>query len=182
IHAWTCGAHRDMSTDDASSSRTSLRLRLTRSESVRIFMPASTLREHAGTRTREPSSSTTHTRHTLTGASVSSWHRVGVSMLMRRHASRIVEPSVTSTSWPSMLTATSRFGMPTKTASAIDHLQLRQPGRDRVGRRLAQAAYGRIAHRLRDVAEQHHISGAVAIGLAQHALDDLFLPLRPHPA
>src|SRR5438270_9452624 len=171
-----------MSTDDASSSRTSLRLCLTRSESVRIFMPAPTLREQAGTRTHEPSSSTTHTRHTLTGVSVSSWHSVGVSMLMRRHASRIVEPSVTSTSRPSMLTATSRFGMPTKTASAIDDPQLVQPGRDRVGRGLAQAADGRIAHRLRDVAEQHHVSGAVAIGLAQHAFENLFLPLCSHAA
>ena len=30
-------------------------------------MPASTLREHAGTSTREPVTSTTHTRQTLTG-------------------------------------------------------------------------------------------------------------------
>ncbi len=30
-------------------------------------MPGSTLREHAGTRTREPVTSTTQTRQTLTG-------------------------------------------------------------------------------------------------------------------
>ena len=39
----------------------------TRSESVWIAIPGSTTREQAGTRTREPASSTTHTRQTLTG-------------------------------------------------------------------------------------------------------------------
>ena len=43
----------------------------TRSESVCTFIPASALREQAGTSTREPSSSTTQTRHTLAGWSVS---------------------------------------------------------------------------------------------------------------
>src|SRR5450759_4980079 len=80
-------------------------------------MPASTLREHAGTRTREPSTSTTQTRQTLTGVSVSSWQSVGVSMRSCRQASRIVAPSSTSISWPSMLTLTSLFGRPTNTGS-----------------------------------------------------------------
>ena len=43
----------------------------TRSESVRIAMPLSAFREHAGTSAREPSSSTTQTRHAFTGARVS---------------------------------------------------------------------------------------------------------------
>ena len=43
----------------------------TRSESVCTFIPASALREHAGTSTREPSSSTTQTRQTFAGSSVS---------------------------------------------------------------------------------------------------------------
>src|SRR5436190_698014 len=54
-----------MSTDDARSSSTSLRLTRTRSESVFTFMPGSALREHDGTSVRAPSPSTTHTRPTL---------------------------------------------------------------------------------------------------------------------
>ena len=50
---------------------TILRLWRTRSESVLTTMSASTLREHAGASTRAPSSSTTHTRQTLAGCSVS---------------------------------------------------------------------------------------------------------------
>src|SRR5713226_8165729 len=146
-----------MSTEEARSSRTRRRLWRTRSESVWIFMPASTFREHAGTRTREPSTSTTQTRQTFTGVSVSSWHRVGVSMLSRRHASRMVMPSTASTSWPSMLTLTSLFGSPTNTASAIQHLELRQARGDRVRRGLAQAADRGVAHRLGDVAEQAYV-------------------------
>src|SRR5438552_3066709 len=126
IHAWTWGEQSDMSTDDASSSRTRRRLCRTRSESVWTFIPASTLREHAGTRTRDPSTSTTQTLHTLTGVRLSSWHRVGVSICIRRHASRMVEPSATSNSRPSIVSLTRRRGRPTKTASDIEHLQLRQ--------------------------------------------------------
>src|SRR5438128_54572 len=110
-----------MSTDEASSSRTRRRLCLTRSESVAIFIPASTLREQAGTRTRDPSSSTTQTRHTLTGVRLSSWHNVGVSICSRRQASRMVEPSRTSTSRPSIVILNMRLGMPTKTGSAEQH-------------------------------------------------------------
>ncbi len=43
----------------------------TRSESVRTFMPGSALREHDGASTRAPSISTTQTRQTLAGVSVS---------------------------------------------------------------------------------------------------------------
>ena len=61
----------ERSTDEPSSSSTSRRLVRTRSESVRTTIPASTLREHAGTSARAPSTSTTQTRQTLTGVSVS---------------------------------------------------------------------------------------------------------------
>ena len=54
--------------DVQSTSRRDVR---TRSESVCTTIPGSTLREHEGTSTREPSSSTTQTRQTLTGVSVS---------------------------------------------------------------------------------------------------------------
>jgi hypothetical protein len=60
----------DKSTDEASSSSTSLRERSTRGERVRTRMPGSTAREQAGARTRAPSTSTTQTRHALTGVSV----------------------------------------------------------------------------------------------------------------
>ena len=43
----------------------------TRSDAVRTFMPSSTLRAHEGTSTREPSTSTMHTRQAFTGVSVS---------------------------------------------------------------------------------------------------------------
>ena len=43
----------------------------TRGESVCTAIPGSTLREHDGTSAREPSTSTTQTRQTFTGASVS---------------------------------------------------------------------------------------------------------------
>ena len=56
-----------MSAVEARNSSTILREVLTRSESVRTFMPASALREQAGTRVRDPSTSTTQTRQTLTG-------------------------------------------------------------------------------------------------------------------
>src|SRR5207248_4500478 len=156
-----------MSTDEARSSSTSRRLCLTRSESVLIFMPASTLREHAGTRTRAPSSSTTQTRHTFTGVRVSSWHSVGVSIRMRRQASRMVDPSRAWTSRPSMVSVT----------SAIEDLQLRQAGGDRVGGGLAEAADRCVPHRLGNVAEKHHVGTAIPVRRLQHALEDLLLAL-----
>ncbi len=70
MSALNSGVASDRSTDDASSSNTSLRLILTRSESVFTTMPGSTLRAHAGTSTRDPSTSTTQTRQALTGVSV----------------------------------------------------------------------------------------------------------------
>ena len=42
-------------------------LRRTFSPAVCTFMPGSALREQDGTRVREPSTSTTHTRQTFTG-------------------------------------------------------------------------------------------------------------------
>ncbi len=57
----------ETSTDEASNSSTSRRLRRTRSESVFTTMPGSALREQAGTSVRAPSSSTTQMRQTLTG-------------------------------------------------------------------------------------------------------------------
>ena len=50
---------------------TSLRECRTRSVSVRIFIPASTAREHAGTSVRAPSTSTTQTLHALIGVRLS---------------------------------------------------------------------------------------------------------------
>src|SRR5215831_18169471 len=92
----------DVFTDEARNSITTRRLRRTRSESVLMDMFGSTLREHAGTRVRDPSNSTTHTRQTFTGVRVSRKQSVGVSMLRRRAASRIVEPSGTETLCPSI--------------------------------------------------------------------------------
>jgi hypothetical protein len=48
-----------------------LRARRTRGESVAIFIPASALREQAGTSTRAPVCSTTQIRQAFTGVSVS---------------------------------------------------------------------------------------------------------------
>src|SRR3989441_8597903 len=145
-----------MSTDDARGRGTGRRVGFPRSEFVWTFLPASTLREHAGTRTRAPSSSTTQTRHTLTGVRLSSWQSVGVSTPRRRHASRMVEPSVTSTSRPSMVMPTSFLGMPTKTASDIEYLQLRETGSDRIRGGLTEAADRSVPHGMRDVAENNH--------------------------
>ena len=61
----------DRSTDDASSSSTILREWTTRGDRVCTTMPASTAREQLGASTRAPSTSTTHSRHTFTGRSVS---------------------------------------------------------------------------------------------------------------
>src|ERR1700757_2283910 len=159
-----------MSTDDASSSSTTRRLCRTRSESVRIFIPASTLREHAGTSTRDPSSSTTQTLHALTGVRVSNWHRVGVSICRNRHASRMVEPSATSTALPSTVTLTS--------SGIVEHPQLRQSGGDGVGGGLAEAANRGVTHGLRDIGQEHHVGPPVTVGRRQHALEDLLLALR----
>ena len=67
IHRCTSGEASDTSADEARNSSTILRDVCTRSESVCTFMPGSALREHAGTRVRDPSTSTTQTRQTLTG-------------------------------------------------------------------------------------------------------------------
>ena len=62
------GPASERSTDEPRNSRTSFRECRTRSDSVWISIPGSTLREQAGTRTRDPVTSTTQTRQTLTGA------------------------------------------------------------------------------------------------------------------
>ena len=67
IQRCTSGEASDMSADEARNSSTIFREVCTRSESVCTFMPGSALREQAGTRVREPSTSTTQTRHTFTG-------------------------------------------------------------------------------------------------------------------
>src|SRR5262249_37360785 len=100
----------ETSTEEARNSSTSLRLKRTRSESVLTDMPGSTLREQAGANVREPSNSTTHTRHTLTGVRLLRKHSVGVSMPSWRAASRMVGPSGTEISWPSILMETERPG------------------------------------------------------------------------
>ena len=71
--AWTCRPR------TPSSSSTIRRLCRTRSESVWTTIPSSTLRAQDGTSTREPSTSTTHTRQALIGVRFGAQHRVGVS-------------------------------------------------------------------------------------------------------
>ncbi len=62
----------ERSTDDASSSSTIFRACVdTLGDRVCTTMPLSTTREQLGTSTRAPSTSTTHTRQTFTGRSVS---------------------------------------------------------------------------------------------------------------
>ena len=87
----------ETSTEEARNSSTNRRLSRTRSESVLIDMPGSTLREQAGTSVRDPSNSTTQTRQTLTGVRLSRKHSVGVSIPSLLAASRMVEPSGTET-------------------------------------------------------------------------------------
>ena len=74
----------DRSTDEARSSSTSRRARITRGDRVWTIMPASTAREQLGTSTRAPSTSTTQRRQTLTGFSVSRKHSVGYREADRR--------------------------------------------------------------------------------------------------
>jgi hypothetical protein len=60
-------------------------------------MPGSTLREHEGTNTREPSTSTMHTLQAFFGVMVSPKHKVGISLPIVRHALKMVSPSATVT-------------------------------------------------------------------------------------
>ena len=71
-------------------------------------MPFSALRAHDGTSTRDPSSSTTHTRQAFTGVSVSPKQSVGMSSAFDLQASRIVAPSGTRTGSPSTSSSTVR--------------------------------------------------------------------------
>ena len=59
--------------------------------------PARPCASTPGTSVRDPSTSTTQTRQTFTGVSVSPKQSVGVAMPSRRQASRMVEPSVRRT-------------------------------------------------------------------------------------
>src|SRR5882724_12651270 len=105
MYPCTCGAV-ERSTEEPRSSRTRRRERRTRSESVFTTIPGSALREQAGTRVREPSTSTTQMRQTLTGVRFSRKQRVGVSIPSCRAASRRVEPSDTETGRPSIVSST----------------------------------------------------------------------------
>src|SRR5260370_73086 len=109
MYACACGAN-DRSTDEARNSKTIFRASFTRSEFVWMSIPASTFREQAGTSVRAPVSSTTHTRHTLTGVRVSKKHNVGVSMPFERQASRMVIVSGTRSDSPSILISISHDG------------------------------------------------------------------------
>ncbi len=60
-----------VSTLESRNSITSFRECRTRSVSVFTFISGSTRREHAGARTRDPSTSTTHTRQALIGVRLS---------------------------------------------------------------------------------------------------------------
>src|SRR5690606_2009858 len=102
IHSFTESSTSERSTDEASNSKTTFRAWRTASESVSTTIPSSTLREHEGTRARLPSTSTTHTRQTLTGVRVGAQHIVGCSSPIERQASRIVLPSGTVTWRPSI--------------------------------------------------------------------------------
>jgi hypothetical protein len=83
----------------------------TRSERVRTTMPASTGREHDGTRVREPSTSTMQTRQAFFGVSVSPRQSTGISTPSLRQASKMVVPSGTFTVRPSMVASTSLRGI-----------------------------------------------------------------------
>ena len=87
----------ERSTEEPSNSSTSLRLWSVRSVSVRTTIPGSTLREHEGTNTREPSTSTMHTLQAFFGVMVSPKHKVGISLPIVRHALKIVSSSATVT-------------------------------------------------------------------------------------
>ena len=67
VPSGTAGPVSDTSTDEPRNSSTTLREVRTRSVSVWTSIPGSTGREQAGARTRDPVTSTTHTRQTLTG-------------------------------------------------------------------------------------------------------------------
>src|SRR5260370_11261510 len=75
-----------------------------------------------------------------------------------------------------------RFARPTSTGLAMERLELNHRRLDRARGGLTQAAYGRVAHRLRDVAQQHDVGLPIAVALAQHPLEDLLLSLRAHAA
>src|SRR5262245_3200111 len=133
----------------------------TRSESVVTTIPSSTFREHAGGRTREPSTSTTQIRQTFAGRSVSPKQRAGVSMPSWEQASRIVEPSNTRTPRPSILSSTMRFGICRGAALTSvpvpEDTEPRDCRLDGARGRLAEPADRRVAHALPDLADQRQL-------------------------
>jgi len=85
------------------------RCRSTLSLVVTTFMSVSHGRTHEAARTRAPTS-TTHMRHTPTGRRRGSWQRAGMSTPMLLAASKMVVPSGTVTSRPSMVRRMRRAG------------------------------------------------------------------------
>ena len=176
-----------MSTLEPRNSSTILRESRTRSESVLTFMPASALRAHEGTSTREPSSSTTHTRQALTGVRLSAKQSVGVSTPSARSASRIVEPSGTRTALPSTSSSTRRLGGGERNdrhrGTSVEDLQPVDRRVDRVRGRLAETADRRVAHHLTDLADQGELVGERSVRATRdHARERLLLPNGPDPA
>ena len=155
-------------------------------------MPGSTRREHAGTSVRAPVTSTTQTRHALTGVRLSRKHSVGMSIEAARQASRIVVPAATRDRAPIDRELDARNGR--------DRRRARGPRRAGRGRRedagdlvahgwpsarspsvtrpapnadsmaddavWPQAADARIAHRPAEVREKSELIGLVAVELA----------------
>src|SRR5512135_1176068 len=146
-------------------------------------MPASTGRDQAGTRVREPATSTTQIRQTLTGARFSRKQSVGMSMPWARQASRMVEPAGTDTTASSMVSSTCGAGSATGgrgtlgergagvnqigSGSAVTSHLLDEGrdepagdgGLDRGRRRLAEAADRGVAHGLAELAQQGKLLG-----------------------
>ena len=67
-------------------------------------IPSSQRRTHEAASVRSPTS-TTHIRHTPTGANRGSWHSTGISIAQDRLASKSVVPACTRTRWPSMVSS-----------------------------------------------------------------------------
>ena len=93
----------ERSTDEARNSITILRLTPDAGESVLITMSGSTLREHAGTSVRAPSSSTTQIRQAFAGVRVSPKQSVGVSIPSWLASVEDRRASGTSTAVPSIV-------------------------------------------------------------------------------
>ena len=82
-----------------------------------------------------------------------------------RQASRIVEPSVTLTAWPSIVSSTSS-GAATGSWSCGEHSEVHHRGCDGVRGGLAETADRRVAHHLRQIGEHLEL---VAVRLPSRA-------------